>query len=384
MLVLKDYQTRAIERWVKERRAFVAYPTGSGKTLVAIMGIRAINVNMAPAPLAALIICPAKVVPQWRKELVKYDVAAEVTSYQMLKKLPYKQYDVVVVDEAHHIKNRKSDISRNVAFICQTAKYVMMLSATPSPNRPADVWHPLHILFGYSVGSWTAFIEKYCECTYWGDIPTPGKLKREMREEFSAFVAKHMCLESAGNILDLPDVRYELTDSAPLKNALYFTWERQKAICFALQHGILFVHGGQTIKRRMQLITAAIEQNQPIVCTVDSIGEGIDSLQHYDRAVFLELVWSPGKLVQAIGRIVRLGSKHDSVTVEFVAPKGTRQERMSYLLKQKLVDNAAIYGDEDATKVANDILGGEMTDAQFDSMWEQAAAHANSLPDFGF
>jgi superfamily II DNA or RNA helicase len=231
------------------------------------------------------------------------------------------------------------------------------------------VWHPLHILFGYQVGSWTAFIEKWTECTYWGDIATPGKLKREMREEFQAFIAKYMCLESARNILDLPHVVYHLQEHVlEFAPTLYFTWERTRAEEFAKTHNIAWVHGGQTIKKRLETIEAARDAQQSIVCTIDSIGEGVDGLQWYSRACFLQLAWSPGKLVQAIGRIVRLGSPHRAVVVEFIAPKGSRQERMAYLLKQKLVDNAAIYGDEDAAKVAQDILGGEMTDAQFDEM----------------
>jgi superfamily II DNA or RNA helicase len=231
------------------------------------------------------------------------------------------------------------------------------------------VWHPLHILFGYQVGSWTAFIEKWTECTYWGDIATPGKLKREMREEFQAFIAKHMCLESARNILDLPHVVYHLQEHVlEFAPTLYFTWERARAEEFAKTHQIQYVHGGQTIKKRLETIDASIEAGKSIVCTIDSVGEGLDSLKFYSRACFLQLAWTPGRLVQAIGRIVRLGSPHESVVVDFVAPKGSRQERMAYLLKSKLMDNAAIYGDADAQAVANDILGGDMSEQAFDEM----------------
>ena len=377
---LYEHQKRAVQRWLVEHRLFVAYPAGGGKTLIAIEGLKQIK------PASTLIVCPAKVVPQWKKELQKHGLEATVTSYQTLKKLAQTWYDVVICDEAHHLKNRKSGISKLMPTFTQRAPYVLMLSATPSPNRPADIWHPLWLLHGGRVaGTWSRFIDYWTVCSYWEGVPSPGKLKKEVREEFKDYIAQYMCLESATNILDLPDITYTLEPTLKYTTqTLYFTWERASAEKFAEEHHLPWVHGGQTVKKRLKTIEEAIQKGTSLVCTVDSVGEGLDGMQVFQRACFLELVWSPGKLVQAIGRIVRLGSPHKDVTISFIAPAGSRQERMAYLLKQKLIDNAAIYGDEDAATVAQDILGGEMTAEQFDAMWAASQQHAAALPDFGF
>lgn len=398
-ITLRDYQVNAAQRWAREKRTYVAFPPGSGKTLTAVAGIK--EIRKEQPHLSVLVVCPAKVVPQWTKVLASEGINnTTVTSYQKLKHVNTGNL-ILVIDEAHHIANRKSAQSKLVGAHASRAKYVLMLSGTPTPNRPHDLWHPLWLLWGYKVvGSWTNFISYWCECEkretapfliqgeVINEILVPGKLKRDKRDEFSKWVGEKMCLVSARNVLALPEVEMKVSEAVFNPNSphamtptLYFTWLRESAEKFAKANEMPFIHGGQTITKRLKTLDKALSEGTSLVCTIDSVGEGIDGFQPYGRAVFLELAWTPAKIIQAMGRIIRLGSPHEKVTVEFLAPKSSRQERMAELLKSKMVDFGRIFGDEDVSRVANDILGGDMTDTQFDDM--AAKLGTNALPDWG-
>jgi superfamily II DNA or RNA helicase len=353
---------------------YVAFPTGTGKTHTACAAL-------AQWGGATLIVCPAKVVPQWVKARDLWGLDADVTSFQKLKRLAMRRFTSLVIDEAHNVKNRKAAVTGMVQALNRAVKHTILLSATPSPNRPADLWVPLKMLHGNRVPGWTEYCEKWCECTYWDQIVIPGKVKREERENFKLWVRGLLILQNS-RALDLPQVKLGLLQEPPTDPSpkLYFTWERAAAERYAQQLGCDYIHGGQSVALRHKRIEKARDQARSLVCTVDSVGEGVDGLQFYKECIFLQLVWTPGKLVQAMGRIVRIGSPFSEVNISFLAPKGSRAERMAYLLKQKLIDFAAIFGDEDAERVAQDILGGEMTDAQFDEM---AANLEVNLLDFG-
>jgi superfamily II DNA or RNA helicase len=64
---LREYQEKALERWLQQKRGVVVMPTGSGKTILALKVIEKIN---APA----LIVVPTlALVRQWKEELRRFN-----------------------------------------------------------------------------------------------------------------------------------------------------------------------------------------------------------------------------------------------------------------------------------------------------------------------
>ncbi len=59
---------------------------------------------------------------------------------------PPPAFDLVIVDEAHHIRNTETWAYRNVRHFCDHAEAVVLLSATPIQMRDNDLYTLLHLI----------------------------------------------------------------------------------------------------------------------------------------------------------------------------------------------------------------------------------------------
>ncbi len=189
------FQKAGIEALIKRNNVLLADEMGLGKT------IQVIGYLNYAKPKKVLIIMPLSVKTNWYRELqtwLTYDTTIEVINgkepkwnaeitlihYDALRK--YKQklintiYDVVVMDEAHYIKNFKAQ--RTTAAIMINGRKRILLTGTPILNRPNEIFTLLQYL-GSSVivnpytqrPSYTYFVNKYCVINDWeGHIQIVG------------------------------------------------------------------------------------------------------------------------------------------------------------------------------------------------------------------
>ena len=82
--------------------------------------------------------------------------------------------------------------------------------------------------------------------------------------------------------------------------------------------------------------TAASERIDLLVAT-DLLSEGLN-LQEASVVVHLDLPWNPARLDQRVGRALRLGSRHEAVTVYSIAPPASAERllRIETRLREKL------------------------------------------------
>ncbi len=211
---------RAGIAWVTSRAGgLIGDEMGLGKTIQAI-GV----VNSDPKGIRRiLIVCPLTLIGNWRRELQRWLVdqsysigvatgqtfpSADIVliNYDVLSKWPRKLeyfWDLVILDEAHMIKNRKT--KRAQALIGRKpskaeraagavptgpipAKRKLVLTGTPFENRPDELWTLLHFLDPKTFGSYWKFAEKYCGIEYngfgtkVGDGKNLEQLNRMLRE----------------------------------------------------------------------------------------------------------------------------------------------------------------------------------------------------------
>ena len=136
---LRDYQEEALSRWLTHKRGVMVLPTGSGKTVVALKVIEALNCS-------TLIVVPTlDLVDQWKESItqfIKGDI--EIGEYTGRKKIMHaitvstydsayinvdhlgNKFKLLVFDEVHHLP---SEGYRHIAEMC-ASPYRLGLTAT--------------------------------------------------------------------------------------------------------------------------------------------------------------------------------------------------------------------------------------------------------------
>ena len=162
---LKKYQLEAIDWVVANKRCWLCLDTGLGKTVVALKAASRVADNV-------LVICPAFLVCNWENEISKWtpEISHRITlrSYhywneERTKKAILANYDMLVLDESHYLKNWKAKRTKLIAqALAPTIPRVVAMTATPYV-RSAEDFHPtLSFLQPGKWGKRKEFVEKYC------------------------------------------------------------------------------------------------------------------------------------------------------------------------------------------------------------------------------
>ena len=182
------YQHAGIAFACGRESIFIGDEMGLGKTIQAIGVINKTN------PEKVLIVCPATLKLNWKKELerwlvkpyrihvlnsgeafpvnieivvMNYDIAAKFA-----KELRAVNWDLFVADEAHYMKNPKAQ--RTVALLggkaakpIQAAKKIL-LTGTPITNRPIEIFPLVSFLWPSVFSNMWHFAKRYCAATNTG------------------------------------------------------------------------------------------------------------------------------------------------------------------------------------------------------------------------
>lgn len=205
---------------------------GLGKTAQAIAAADDANA------VTVLVVCPASVCINWQREFNKFSSkkrsfkvltsgrdrpvvgAVNFISYDLALRQPMIKYllaidwDVLILDEAHYLKNRKA--KRTVAVygthckgengLISKAKHAWALTGTPTPNHPGEIYTLLRA-FGIWNENYYAFEERFCE-TKMGDYG-PVVIGMKNMDQLKALVKPIMLRRKKEDVLkDLPPITY--------------------------------------------------------------------------------------------------------------------------------------------------------------------------------
>jgi SNF2 family DNA or RNA helicase len=176
--VLRSYQREGVDWLLSRTVAGLAFDAGLGKTLTALEAARATG-------LPASVVCPAALRQYWRSEAARAGVDARVYSYDEFRRIPRTRGRVLIVDEAHYIKNPTATRTAVVRAAAREAARTWLLTATPATKSPLDYYVPLSMISQLPpIGRW---IRQYCRvlATPYGDRVVgflPGGADRLRRE----------------------------------------------------------------------------------------------------------------------------------------------------------------------------------------------------------
>ncbi|WP_445490482.1 DEAD/DEAH box helicase [Niallia sp. 03133] len=159
-------------------KAILADEVGLGKTIEAGLILKEYMIRGLVKKV--LILVPASLVTQWAIELnSKFYIPAVlqrksyvwdqcdivVSSIDTAKREPHREiiynqdYDLVIIDEAHKLKNNKT---KNYEFVQNLKKkFCLLLTATPIQNRISEIFNLVSLLKPGHLGNESTFYEKY-------------------------------------------------------------------------------------------------------------------------------------------------------------------------------------------------------------------------------
>jgi len=215
------HQINVARRVLREMggRAILADEVGLGKTIEA--GIVLKEYAVRGLARRVLILTPAALVDQWQAELetkfferfetptnadewrhlqkgiASYDRAVQPTHAAAILK---HKWDLVIVDEAHKVKNHKA---KRYQFLQQIDRnYLLLLTATPLQNDLRELYNLITLLRPGQLGTWREFRDRHV---------VQGNVRRakdpEALRELTSSVMVRTRRSSVANALELPPRR---------------------------------------------------------------------------------------------------------------------------------------------------------------------------------
>ncbi|MBC7507058.1 MAG: DEAD/DEAH box helicase family protein, partial [Sandarakinorhabdus sp.] len=205
---LRPYQQQGLD-WLQALYhagfgGVLADDMGLGKTVQALAHLTTLKANgQLPAP--ALIVCPTLVLPNWQAEIAQFapdlhsvlwhgsdrhalapeiaDADILLTSYPLLSRdveLAARTYGLVVLDEAHFLKNAATAGFKAARKI--KGKQVIALTGTPVENQLGDIWSLAELVAPGLLGPLDGFRRDYARpITRDNDAVAKARLARRLR-----------------------------------------------------------------------------------------------------------------------------------------------------------------------------------------------------------
>ena len=225
---LYPYQRVAVAWLSFVQRGILADEQGLGKTVMAVTAAREVS------PRKALIICSNSKrgdwldhVQQWipgaqaqilegdkaqRLEILKSWEGYLVCNYKIasIHSRDIKGADLVIVDEAHKMRNKDTDTFQAVRRISKPAKHLYLVTASPTVNMAGDIWTLLHLCDPKRFSSYWGFIFRFCEVTDDGYGLKVGGIRDGERENLERMISPYMLMRDG--MLGLPDPTYRVVE----------------------------------------------------------------------------------------------------------------------------------------------------------------------------
>lgn len=248
---LRNYQYDGFQ-WMSQLAhwgagACLADDMGLGKT------VQAIALMLSRAKLgASLVVAPASVLMNWQNEIKRFapsltchilhDVCGDrekmvqeasefdvlLTTYGLLisedKLLATKQWNIVLLDEAHTIKNKDTKMSK--AAMTLNGEFRLLLTGTPIQNHLSEIWNLFQFANPGLLGAFSHFNEQFI-------LPIEKAGDKQRQKQLKKILQPFMLRRTKTEVLDELPQKTEIihqVELSPEEKALYESL-RQQAIC---------------------------------------------------------------------------------------------------------------------------------------------------------
>ncbi|MCS7239212.1 MAG: DEAD/DEAH box helicase [Thermoguttaceae bacterium] len=402
---LRGYQVEGVKLLIENERYILADEMGTGKTVQACVAL-SLLIQLGRID-RALILCPKTVMPVWIQHLMVWVPEAICHTYKDKPKnfsrdrphiwvIPYSRirrddahllwqddWDAVVMDEVHELRNPGTKGYKAVCKIISNARYRWGLSGTPIQNRLEDlsaifaILRPELNLKAEELGpaQTREMIRPYLRRVRRADVLAELPPKRRLpiwltldaaqRKAYEAIEKEHR-LRAAEGTLDFTaaweainrlkricnfapgsSTSPKLTKLLELvrdivrkgEKVVVFSHFRESGVDNLIQpleqFGLAVIHGQVPMRERLEAIRRF--QTDPscrvFLGTIFTSGQGL-SLTAANHVVHFDHWWNPAVVWQAEDRVYRFG-QNKPVTVYDLWMKNTVEERILMVLEKK-------------------------------------------------
>lgn len=215
---LDPYQRVAVAWFLAIKRGILADEQGLGKTVMA---------SSACAQLLGKIrigvICSKSNIPNWTRHLKEFfkpgkDLSApqghiiyhedgsitHIVNYDNTNSL-LGNFDVLIIDEAHNIRNRKTKMFTSAKRVAKRSEYLFLLTATPTVNADYDMWALLHLCDPARFSSYWSYVFRFFLVSDTGFGMKIESVKDSERENLLNMVSTYT-LHRDTSLIDLPEM----------------------------------------------------------------------------------------------------------------------------------------------------------------------------------
>ena len=222
-----EHQKESIQKLVENKKFILADDMGLGKTTSTIIAA------LETGAKKVLIICPATLKINWKREIENYSDRSifisegksfstehdfVIINYDIIKnfhdtkkkdesQIIVANFDLVVVDEAHYIKNPTAQRTKLINDIAKRVDRLWLLTGTPMTSRPMDYFNLLNLIESPVAKNWMAYAIRYCSGYQFNvggrkvwNVTGSSNLE-ELRDRTVGLVLRRL----KENVLDLPE-----------------------------------------------------------------------------------------------------------------------------------------------------------------------------------
>ena len=388
--VLRPYQEFGVRYILRQGNVLLGDEMGLGKTVQAIAAMVSLN---ALGATHFMVVCPASVLVNWRREIEQFsDLAVTlirggdhaallawrekggvaVTTYESISRFALPEdfrFSMLVADEAHYAKNPAAKRTQALLLLRRKAERVLFMTGTPLENRVDEMCFLVSCLRPDIAGqvkeikyisSAPQFREKlspvYLRRTREDVLSElPELIQKEEWCEMSAAEWAHYALSvQAENFMAMRQVSWDvpIRQSSKAQRLLELCDEARedgrKIIVFSYFRDTIRAVRELLGKRALEPITGAVsparrqeivdafaqaEDGTVLICQVQAGGTGLN-IQAASVVIFCEPQLKPSLENQAISRAYRMGQLN-SVLVYRLLCDNTVDERILELLREK-------------------------------------------------
>lgn len=222
-----EHQKESIQKLVENKKYILADDMGLGKTTSTIIAA------LETGAKKILIICPATLKLNWKREIENYsdrpiyiaegknfsiDHDFVIINYDIIKnfhdpksktktEIQKANFDLVIVDEAHYIKNAQAQRTKLINDIVKDIDRLWLLTGTPMTSRPIDYYNLLYLVDSPVAKNWMAYVIRYCSGYQFKVGPRKvwnvmgSSNLEELRDRTSNTILRRL----KEDVLDLPD-----------------------------------------------------------------------------------------------------------------------------------------------------------------------------------